>query len=100
MFTLLLTASLLGQTPSWAQIDALIQEQKLEAASGLVEKRLAAAKTGSDDLEHARALIRLTQLRSALGGYETAVKRLRDEPWPKGTLGLNAVRLFYADAIA
>jgi len=99
MTPLLLTLSLLGQTPSWAQIDKLVSEQKLEAAAVEAEKRLTAAKAGGDELEHARALIKVTQLRISLGGYETAVKRLREEPWPKGQLGQDAVNLYYANAI-
>ena len=99
MIALLLTVSFLGQTPSWAQIDKLVSEQKFEAAAAEAEKRLTAAKAGTDDLEHARALIKVTQLRIALGGFETAVKRLREEAWPKGALGNNTVNLFYAHAI-
>lgn len=99
MTPLLLTLSLLGQTPSWAQIDKLVSEQKMEAASTEAEKRLTAAKAGTDELEHARALIKVTQLRIGLGGFETAVKRLREEPWPRGQLGHDAVNLYYASAI-
>ncbi len=99
MIPFLLAVSLLGQTPSWAQIDQLVSEKKVEAAATQTEKRLSAAKNGTDDLEHARALIKVTQLRIALGGFETAVKRLREEPWPKGTMGHDAVNLFYANAI-
>lgn len=86
----------LSQLPTWAQVDQLENEQKYEAAAAAVEKRLAQAKKGSDDTEHATALIRLTRLRTGLGGLETAVKRLREEPWPKGFMGSAMVRLYYS----
>src|SRR5205823_1087841 len=40
-----------------------------------------------------------TQLRMALGGYETAVKELKGHPWPKGLIGNSAVQLYYAQAL-
>lgn len=104
MISLLLTASLLAQTPSapkaWKDIDALVsKEQKLQEAATAVEARLALARRGTDDVELARALIRLTQLRIALGGYETAVKQLKGERWPEAALPRTAVELYYAQAL-
>lgn len=90
----------LTQAPqSWADIDKLVNEQKLEAAATAVEGRLAAAKKGTDDAELARALLKRTQLRIGLGGYETAVKELKAEPWPKSLLPRSAVQLYYAHAL-
>src|SRR5205823_10238715 len=74
-------------------------EQKLQAASEATEARLALAKKGADDPELARALIRRTQLRIALGGYETAVKELKAEAWPKSLLPRATVQLFFANAL-
>ena len=42
------------------------------------------------------ALIREVQLRTGLHGYETAVRFLKEEPWPKGLLSRAALELFYA----
>lgn len=95
MVTLILTLSLLGQTPSWKQIDELVDQQKYEAAAKATEQRLAAARKGTDDAELAKALISLTQQRMALGGAETAVKQLKAEAWPKGDVPRTAVELFY-----
>jgi uncharacterized protein YfaS (alpha-2-macroglobulin family) len=90
----------LAQAPSsWAEIDKLVHEQKLAAAQTAVEGRYAAAKKSGDDAELARALIRRTQLRIALGAYETAVKDLKAEPWPKSLLPRAAVELYYAAAL-
>jgi uncharacterized protein YfaS (alpha-2-macroglobulin family) len=85
--------------PTWKQIDQLVKEQKLEAAATGVEARLAQAKAKGDEDEWARALIRTVQLRTALHGYETAVRFLREQPWPKGLLPRTTLQLFYAQSL-
>ncbi len=85
--------------PSWKEIDQLVEEQKVEAAAQGAESRLAQAKAKGDEDEWARALIRTVQLRISLHGYETAVRFLVDQPWPKGLLPHTAVELFYAQAL-
>ena len=82
--------------PAWAEIDRLVDAQKLEEASRAVAARLSAARAKGDEEEWTRALIRQVQLRSALHGYETSVRFLKDEAWPKGTLHRTALQLFYA----
>ncbi len=53
---------------AWKEVDRLIEEQKLEAASEQAERiRHAAADAGDAD-ELTRALIRTVQLRTALHG--------------------------------
>src|SRR5262245_29392670 len=95
-----LVALLLAQAPqSWADIDKLVSEQKLTAAQAAVEVRFAAARKGGDEAELARALIRRTQLRIALGAYETAVKDLKAEAWPKALLPRVTVELYYASSL-
>ncbi|PTL78255.1 alpha-2-macroglobulin [Vitiosangium sp. GDMCC 1.1324] len=85
--------------PSWKDIDALVGEQKFEAAVQGTEARLAQARTQGNDDEWARALIRVVQLRTGLHGYETAVLFLREQPWPKGLLPRTALNLYYASAL-
>ncbi|MBK7858478.1 MAG: hypothetical protein IPJ65_07610 [Archangiaceae bacterium] len=98
MFTIL--AVLVAQSPqSWSDIDKLVNEQKLEAAAKATDARLAAAQKGADDAELARALIKRTQLRIGLGGYETAVKQLKTEAWPKTLIPRAAVQLYWANAL-
>ncbi len=86
--------------PSWKSVDALVNEQKFEAAAAEAEKILAGAKARGDEPEWTKALVRLTQLRMGLHGYETAVRRLREEPWPKAPLQRATLDLFYAQSIA
>lgn len=79
--------------------DELIKEQKFEAASSLAEKMLAAAREKKDSGEWTRALIRCTQTRVALHGYETAVRFLKDQPWPDDPEGSSLLNLFYAETL-
>jgi uncharacterized protein YfaS (alpha-2-macroglobulin family) len=102
VFALAASTSALAQDKaplSWKEIDKLVDEQKLEAAAQAVEARLAQARSKSDEDEWARALIRTVQLRTALHGYETSVRFLREQPWPKGLLPRTTLQLFYAQSL-
>src|SRR5688572_13908208 len=86
-------------TVKWQEIDRLISEQKFEAALQEVEKlRIAAQKNGNTD-EWTRTLIKEVQLRTGMHGYETAVRFLKDQPWPDANLHRAALNLFYARAL-
>ncbi len=80
----------------WEAIDRLVDEQKLEEASRAVLARLEAARAAGDEEEWTLALVRAVQLRSALHGYETSVRFLKDEAWPKAVLHRTVLQLFYA----
>ncbi|MBP1623893.1 MAG: hypothetical protein H6Q07_1913, partial [Acidobacteria bacterium] len=84
----------------WQQYDQLVKEQKYEAASSLVEEMLAKARSGKNSAEWTRCLIRYTQLRMALHGYETSVRFLKDQPWPEDLMGSSILNLYYAHALA
>ncbi len=85
--------------PDWAQVDRLISEQKFDEAVKAAETlRAAAQKAGNRD-EWTRALIKEVQLRTGLHGYETAVRFLKDQPWPEGILNRTALNLFYARSL-
>ncbi len=87
------------QSPDWSQVDRLVSEQKFEEAAKAAEKlRLAAQKAG-DRQEWTRALIKEVQLRTGLHGYETAVRFLKEQPWPEGLLNRAALNLFYARSL-
>jgi uncharacterized protein YfaS (alpha-2-macroglobulin family) len=88
-------------TPStdWKEIDRLVSEQKFEEATAAVARLRQAARVRGDEAEWTRALIREVQLRTGLHGYETAVRFLKAEPWPKGLLGRTALELFYAQSL-
>ena len=83
----------------WQQYDQLVKEQKYEAASSLVEEMLAKARSGKNSTEWTRCLIRYTQLRMALHGYETSVRFLKDQPWPEDLTGSSVLNLYYAHAL-
>ena len=85
--------------PSWKEVERLVSEQKFEEASKMVAQLEEAARAANDDEGLAKALIREEQLRVALGGFETAVKELREAAWPKASLPRAAVQLYYAHAL-
>ncbi len=87
------------QAPDWARVERLISEQKFAEAAAEAEKlRQAAQQAGNRD-EWTRALIKEVQLRTGLHGYETAVRFLKEQPWPDGQLNRAALNLFYARAL-
>ena len=80
----------------WKAVEKDLSEQKLEAASQKLEAlQQKAQKEGRED-EWARALVKQVQLRMSLHGYETAVRFLREQPWPRGLLPHTALELYYA----
>ena len=83
----------------WRQFEQMTNEQKYEAASSLVEKMLADARARKNSTEWTRCLIRYTQLRIALHGYETAVLFLKEQPWPGDFAGSSLLNLFYAQSL-
>ena len=84
---------------SWAEVDRLVSEDKYQAAVDLVGRLRAAAREAEDEAEWTRALIKEVLLRTALHGYETSVRFLRDEPWPDGPRYKLALELFYAQSL-
>ncbi len=69
----------------WKEVDRLVAEQKLKEALEHATRVREAAQAAGNEPEWARGLIRETQLRMALHGYETAVRFLREQPWPGDT---------------
>ncbi len=88
-----------GGAATWKEVERLVSEQKLEEASERVAKIRQAARAEGDETNEAKALVREVQLRTALHGYETSVRFLKDQPWPKGLLPRTALRLFYAQSL-
>ncbi len=86
-------------SPLWEQVKKLTGEQKYEAATKEVEKIRAAAEKAGNDQEWARALITMVQLRMALHGYETSVRYLMDQPWPKEPVAEMTLRLYYGQTL-
>src|SRR5262249_10937843 len=84
---------------TWAEVDKLVSEQKFEEASTKTTEILEAARKRGDDAEITRALIREVQLRIGLHGYETSVRFLKDQPWPKSLLSRAALNLFYGRSL-
>jgi uncharacterized protein YfaS (alpha-2-macroglobulin family) len=84
---------------TWDEVQRLQNEQKYEAAFELVEQiRLRAVAAGDAD-EWTRAIVEQVKLRSALHGYETAVRFLRETPWPDDEISRSVLDLYYAQSL-
>src|SRR5215471_12213809 len=90
---------LMAKAPSWKEVERLISEQKYSSALEGAQARLSAARNSGDEDEWARSLIKVVQLETGLHGYETAVRFLREQPWPKGPIPNAALSLFYAQSL-
>ncbi|NMB74100.1 MAG: hypothetical protein GYA21_03105 [Myxococcales bacterium] len=89
-----------GKEPEgWAEVEKLVGEQKFEQASKRIEDLLEGAKSSKDSEAWTRTLIRWVQLRIGLHGYETAVRFLKEQPWPEDLLARTALNLFYGASL-
>ena len=84
---------------SWADVDRFVKEQKYEEAAKAAETILATAKAKGNEADWTKALVTVTQLRIGLHGYETAVRRLSEEPWPKGPMSQAQLGLLYGHSL-
>ncbi len=91
-------ARVTGEDP-WKELERLVSEQKFEEAAARAGKIREAARAAGDESNEAKALVREVQLRTALHGYETSVRFLKDQPWPQGLLPRTTLRLFYAQSL-
>jgi len=92
-----LVTSEVAMSPQWSEVADFIEKQQFEQAYNVVKDILAEGK--KDSKEHVLALVKLTQLRIALHGYETAVKDLKAAEWPKDQVAKAVLNLFYAQAL-
>jgi len=91
-----------GEKPvaaTWKEVDRLIGEQKFEAAAALATQIREKAAARRDEEEWTRALVKEVQLRTGLHGYETAVRFLKEQPWPAGERARDVLSLFYAQSL-
>jgi len=85
---------------NWEEVQRLYGEQKYEAASEIVNAIRERAETADDAEEWTRAIVEQVKLRSALHGYETAVRFLRETPWPDDEVSRAVLDLYYAHSLA
>ena len=85
---------------NWDEVRRLSSEQKYEAASEIVNTIRERAETAGDAEEWTRAIVEQVKLRSALHGYETAVRFLRETPWPDDEVSRAVLDLYYAHSLA
>lgn len=94
-----ITMAQTGGGKGWDEVKKLTDEQKYEAAAKKVTEILAEAKAAKDESQWTKALVTSVQLRMSLDGYETAVRFLKDEPWPQGALPQATLQLYYAQTL-
>ena len=80
-------------------VEKLIDDQKFEAAAAECARIREDARARGDVPLWTWALIRESQLRTALHGYETAVRFLKDQPWPDSPVARDMLELFYANSL-
>ena len=89
----------MNPTAAWKEIDRLLDEQKLQEAADRLGPLVESARAAGDETTWAKALVRQSQVRTALGGLETAVEEMKAQEWPAGTTARAAVELYYAHAL-
>ncbi len=85
--------------PRWKEVERLVGERKLGEAGKKTEELLAAAEKSGDERFRAEALIRATQLKIGLHGYETAALFLKGRAWPKDPSSRALLHLYYAHTL-
>src|SRR4051812_23729678 len=83
------------RSPQWSQVEALIDQQRHQAAFDLLATIRDAARTDpAREAEATEALVKQAQLRIALHGDETALRFIREEPWPTSLLYRTVLEVF------
>ncbi len=85
---------------SWDEVQRLQNEQKYQAAFDLVGEIRRRAEAAGDAEEQTRAIVEQVKLRTALHGYETAVRFLKETPWPDDEVSRAVLDLYYAHSLA
>jgi uncharacterized protein YfaS (alpha-2-macroglobulin family) len=80
-------------------VEKLVEEQKFEAAAAECARLRVEARQAGDVALWTWTLVKEGQLRSALHGYETAVRFFKDEPWPDSPLERDMLDLFYGQSL-
>ncbi|MCG8458851.1 MAG: hypothetical protein MI919_21440, partial [Holophagales bacterium] len=92
------------KAPDWKRLQELVDDQQYEAAAAVAEEIEAATREAGDGDSWTRAVVRRTQLRTALHGYATAIRELREamaSEEPRRTPMSQAVLgLFYGRTLA
>ena len=86
------------KSDAWKAVKTLEDEQKYEAALKEVAKILESARAAGNSEDVVRAILSTVQSRSALHGYETAVRFLAEVEWPEDLLAQTSLQLYQAHA--
>ncbi|MCZ6727951.1 MAG: hypothetical protein O7A98_11440, partial [Acidobacteria bacterium] len=90
----------LTQASDWQAVEQLIAQRKYRAAAEAVAQLRGQAQVAGASAEWTRALVKEVQLTVALGSVETAVRLLRETPWPAGKVEQTVLTLLYGHSLA
>ncbi|RPI20402.1 MAG: hypothetical protein EHM61_27105, partial [Acidobacteria bacterium] len=88
-----------SSNPDWADVERLVSADQFNDALTVVDTLLEQARSKKDTANWTKALVRSVQLRMGLHGYETAVRFLREQPWPEDRVSRTVLGLYYAQAL-
>ena len=91
---------IMPRSTKWSEVAQLTADQKFEEARRVVAAIRQEAQKTDNAADATEALINEVQLQIGLSGYETAVRFLRAEPWPKDLLSQASLELYYAHALS
>src|SRR5687767_14624961 len=98
-FLALIVFSAVPATAStWDEVEALSRDQKFQEAETKALALVAAAR-GRDEVALVRGVIKTAQIKTALHGYENAVRFLQEEPSPKSPFAQALLSLSYGNAL-
>jgi uncharacterized protein YfaS (alpha-2-macroglobulin family) len=80
-------------------LQRLLADGKLEQAFHQAEASRKTAEAQGDDASLARALVQAGQLRVWREGYESAIRFLKETPWPQSPAQYAVVGMFYAEVL-
>ncbi len=85
----------MSRSPRWSDVERLIADQQHQAAFDTLEAvRRESLADPAREPEMTEALLKQVQLRVSLGGPETAVRFLLEQPWPRHFLHRTLLELF------
>lgn len=88
-----------NKTDSIKDVEKLIEVQQFKEAEIKLLPLIKKAKDRNNQVEYAELLVKKAQLQIGLHGHETALKELKNAPWPKDFKAYTMVALVYAHSL-
>jgi hypothetical protein len=92
-------SSRFADTPTWSEVNKLIDQELYKEAKTKTEEILAEASSSGRDREWAQALVYRSVLERALHGYETSLRGLMEADWPSNPKYRALLHLYCATSL-